>query len=344
MGKNKGYLRLDGRGSIIQKSDKGGGVLSPPLFKLRRNFMRELSFTVPNEYDGIRLKSFLRGYCSVSSRLMVKLKREPMGIMNNGLHVIATDTLKSGDVIRLLMPDDDKQIEPADLPLQIVYEDKDLLIVDKSANMPMYPCPGHDCDSLANAVAAYYLKQNEKLAFRPVYRLDKDTSGLVVLTKNAYCAACLAGKLQKEYTAICEGELWGNGTIDRPIGLKEGHRIQREVTPNGEMAITKWQALCSGDHHTLLSLELKTGRTHQIRVHLSSLGHPLAGDDMYGGSLCSIGRQALHCGSVSFIHPVTMQGMSFTCNPPCDMQELLIACGMKKCTKTVYRNTPNAYN
>jgi len=306
--------------------------------------MRELFFTVPNEYDGVRLKSFLRSYCSVSSRLMVKLKREPMGIMNNGMHVIATDTLKSGDVIQLLIPDDDKQIKPADLPLRIVYEDSDLLIIDKSANMPMYPCPGHDCDILANAVAAYYLKQNEKLAFRPLYRLDKDTSVLVVLAKNAYCAAYLAGKLQKEYTAICEGELLGNGTINRPIGLKEGHRIQRAVTPNGERAITKWQALCSSYRHTLLSLELKTGRTHQIRVHMSSLGHPLAGDDMYGGSLCLIDRQALHCGNVSFIHPVTMKAMSFTCNPPCDMQKLLIKCDMEKCTKTVCRNTLNVYN
>ncbi len=297
--------------------------------------MRELSFTVPNEYGGIRLKSFLRGYCSVSSRLMIKLKREPMGITNNGQHAIVTDTLKAGDIVRLLMPDDLKQAEPVSLPLTVVYEDRDILIVDKPANMPMYPTPGHDYDSLANAVAAYYMNQNEKLAFRPVYRLDKDTTGLVVLAKNSYCASRLSGRLQKEYTAICEGELSGSGIINDPIGIKAGHRIQREVTPNGESAITNWQSLCGGNHHTLVLLQLKTGRTHQIRVHLSHLGHPLAGDDMYGGSLLLIDRQALHCGSVSFVHPVTMQNLYFTCDLPADMKNLLIVCGMQKCTKTV---------
>lgn len=290
--------------------------------------MRQINFTVPNGYDGISLKSFLRGYCSVSSRLLVKLKRVPMGITRNGLRAIASDILKSGDVIGLFMPDDDKQMEPADFPLQIIHEDSDLLIADKPADMPMYPCPGHDCDSLANAVAAYFISKNENLAFRPVYRLDKDTSGLVAIAKNAYCAARLAGSFEKKYTAICEGELCGNGLIDLPIGLKDGSRIQREVTPNGKAAVTKWQALLSKGGHTLLILELETGRTHQIRVHLSQMGYPLAGDDMYGGSVVLINRQALHCGEVSFIHPVTLKRLSFVSELPADMQKLLSDCGM----------------
>jgi 23S rRNA pseudouridine1911/1915/1917 synthase len=302
----------------------------PPLlsFHLRGDFMRQLSFTVPKEYDGIRLKSFLRGYCGVSSRLLVKLKREPMGITKNGFHTIVTVPLQAGDIIGLLMPDDDKQIEPVQLPLQIVYEDSDLLIADKPADMPMYPCPGHDCDSLANAVASYYLSNNEKLAFRPVYRLDKNTSGLVVLTKNAYCAARLAGSIQKTYMAICEGKLSGSGIIDRPIGLKEGSKIQREVTPEGKSAVTEWKAVFCNGEHTYLTLVLKTGRTHQIRVHLSSIGYPLAGDDMYGGSTGEIGRQALHCGQISFLHPVTMQNLRFDCDLPQDMQKLLLECSV----------------
>ena len=291
--------------------------------------MRELAFPVPLEYDGVRLKSFLRGYCGLSSRLMIKLKRQPMGITNNGLHAIVTDTLNTSDVVRILIPDDEKQLEPINLPLSVIYEDCDILVVDKPANMPMYPTPGHDSDSLANAVAAYFLNSAQKLAFRPVYRLDKDTTGLVVLAKNSYAAARLSGSIQKEYIAVCEGKLSGNGVIREPIGLKEGHRIQREVTSDGKDAITKWTAICSANRHSMVALELETGRTHQIRVHLAYLGYPLAGDDIYGGSLSLIARQALHCGKICFIHPVTALKMKFTCDLPSDMQNLLHVCNMK---------------
>lgn len=291
--------------------------------------MRELVFPVPADYGGIRLKSFLRGYCRLSARLMIKLKREPRGITNNGLHAIVTDILKTGDVVRLLMPDDEKQLEPVHMPLSVTYEDDDILIVNKPAEMPMYPTPGHDNDSLANAAAAYFLEHGKKIAFRPVYRLDKDTTGLVVLAKNPYSAARLAGSIQKEYTAVCEGELSGSGVIDEPIGLKEGHGIQRSVTLQGERAVTRWQVLCSGGSHTLVALKLETGRMHQIRVHLSHLGHPLAGDDMYGGGCGLIARQALHCGKVQFIHPVTNSEMSFYSELPEDMKKLLHVCNLK---------------
>lgn len=291
--------------------------------------MRELAFPVPREYDGIRMKSFLRGYCGLSARLLAKLKRQPMGITKNGLHAIATDILQAGDTVRIFMRDDEKQPEPVNLPLSVVFEDPDVLVVNKPANMPMYPTPGHDRDSLANAVAAYYLGSGQKIAFRPVYRLDKDTSGLVLLAKNPFAAACLAGSIEKEYFAVCEGELLGSGEIDEPIGLKEGHRIQREVNSGGEKAFTKWKSLCVSSNHSFVVLELETGRTHQIRVHLSHIGHPLAGDDMYGGSLDFIERQALHCGKISFVHPVTKQKMKFLCGLPEDMEKLLEDCHME---------------
>ncbi|NLG92111.1 MAG: RluA family pseudouridine synthase [Clostridiales bacterium] len=292
--------------------------------------MRELSFTVPIEYDGISVKSFLRGYCGISARLMVRLKREPMGITKNGLNVIVTQTVSAGDVVRIRMPDDSKQPEPEDRPLSVVYEDEDLLIIDKPANMPMYPAPGHDRDSLANAVAAYHLRRNERLAFRPVYRLDKDTTGLVVLAKNPYCAARLAGNIEKEYMAICEGEFSGSGTIDEPIALKEGHAIQRTVTPCGESAVTHWRVLCTGRGHTFVSFRIETGRTHQIRVHMSHFGHPLAGDDLYGGHLEFLSRQALHCTNIHFVHPVSGKDRRFTCALPNDMKKLLELSGMVK--------------
>ena len=295
--------------------------------------MRELSFSVPDGYDGIRLKNFLRSYCGLSSRLMIKLKREPMGITNNGLHAVVTDKLNVGDVVRLLIPDDKKQLEPVCLPLSVIYEDIDILILNKPSNMPMYPSPGHDCDSLANAVAAYYKERSEKIAFRPIYRLDKDTTGLVVLAKNPYMAARLANSIQKEYIAICEGELSGSGVIDSPIGLKVGHGIQREVTPNGEKSVTRWRVLCSGDQYSLVSLELETGRTHQIRVHFSNFGHPLAGDDFYGGSHELIDRQALHCGKIRFFHPLANQELSFFIDMPMDMKKLLDVCNIKNAQK-----------
>jgi len=323
---------LDGR-SKINKSVKGGGRYAVVFVCHEEVFMRELAFPVPAEYDGIRLKSFLRGYCGISSRLMIRLKREPMGITVDGLHAIVTDTLKSGTVVRLLMPDDEKQLEPVNLPISVIYEDDDVLILDKPANMPMYPTPGHDSDSLANAVSAFFLEHDEKIAFRPVYRLDKDTTGLVVLAKNPYAAARLAHSVKKEYFAVCEGELSGFGVIDSPIGLKEGHRIQRAVTPQGEKAVTKWRALGSANQHSFVALDLVTGRTHQIRVHMSNSGHPLAGDDMYGGSLTLIARQALHCGSVCFTHPFTNKELCFISELPNDMKILLNICGIKNIQK-----------
>ncbi len=288
--------------------------------------MRELVFPVPAEYDGIRLKNYLRGYCGVSARLMTRLKRQPLGITNNGLHAIATDALKAGDLVKLRMPDDEKQIEPIPYPLSVLYEDDDLLVVNKPADMPMYPTPGHDRDSLANAVSAYYLKSGRKIGFRPVYRLDKDTTGLVVLAKNSFAAAYLAGSVKKVYYAICEGELSGSGVINQPIGIKEGCRIQRTVSEQGESAVTNWRTMGSSKGHSLLALELETGRTHQIRVHLSHLGHPLAGDDMYGGSREQIARQALHCGKACFCHPVTKKDIQIICDFPSDMLDMLREC------------------
>lgn len=291
--------------------------------------MRKLEFLVPENYDGIQMKNFLRGYCGLSARLFGKLKRQPMGITRNGLHAIATDILHAGDTVRIFMPDDTKQLEPVNLPLNVIFEDEDVLVVNKPADMPMYPAPGHDRDSLANAVAAYYLNSSQQIAFRPVYRLDKDTSGLVLLAKNPFAAASLAGSIEKDYFAVCEGELYGCGEIDSPIARKEGHAIQREVNPGGERAHTKWKSLCVSQNHSLVVLELETGRTHQIRVHLSYIGHPLAGDDMYGGSIDFITRQALHCGKIRFLHPVTKQNMEFTCGFPNDMKKLLEDCHME---------------
>ncbi|QAT49679.1 RluA family pseudouridine synthase [Caproiciproducens sp. NJN-50] len=297
--------------------------------------MRELRFTVPSCFQGSRLKSFLREYCGISTRLLAKLKREPMGIAVNGRHAIATDRLQKGDLICLRLPQDEKIPESENLPFPVVFEDQDLLVVNKPAGMPMYPCPGHDRDSLSNAYSNYCAVRGEPSSFRPVYRLDRDTTGLVVLAKHSYAASALAGNVRKTYLAVCEGILRDSGKIEQPIGMKEGSRIQRTVRPDGRYALTRWRSLSAGNGLSLLALRLKTGRTHQIRVHLSNCGHPLAGDDFYGGSLSLIRRQALHCAEIRFVHPVTKQKIRFVQRLPEDMEKLFLFMQQSVCKENI---------
>ena len=235
--------------------------------------MRALTFTVPKEWEQSKLKVFLRGYCNLSARLLTQQKRVKMGLTINGEHGRANDLLKTGDVVCVNLPDIEKDIEAVPLPLSIVYEDDDIIVINKDWSMPIYPTAGHDRDSLANAV--------------------------------------------------CEGVLKGEGTIDVPIRLKEGYTIQREVAKDGQRAVTHWKVVGGTNHHTLLQIRLETGRTHQIRVHFSHIGHPLAGDDMYGGHLNGIGRQALCCSKVLFVHPVTGHRIELTCPPQDDMMALV---------------------
>lgn len=285
--------------------------------------MRELQFQVAPCFEGIRLKSFLHGPCGVSARLLVRLKREPMGITVNGRHAVVTDCLHRGDSVLLSLPADEKIPQGKELPFPVVLEDQDLLIVNKPAGMPMYPCPGHDCDSLSNAFSYACSIRGEAYSFRPIYRLDRDTTGLVLLAKHSYAAARLAGNVRKTYLAVCEGTLPGSGEIERPIGIKEGSRLQRAVRPDGEYALTRWRTLFTGNGLSFLALRLKTGRTHQIRIHLSDCGHPLSGDDFYGGSLSLVRRQALHCAEIRFLHPVTHRELRIVQNLPDDMRKLL---------------------
>lgn len=286
------------------------------------NNLRKLEFFVPAQYEGVKLKGFLRGYCGLSARQTAKLKRQPNGITRNGQHCIAPDILHSGDKICILFPNDEKIPTPVPLPIHVVFEDEDILVVNKPFSMPMYPSPGHDRDSLANAVAFYQTKTGSFFSYRPVYRLDKDTTGLVLLAKNQFAASRLAGNVKKTYLAVCEGSLSGSGIINRPIGLKPGHTIQRAVVPDGENAVTQWRSVISEKAHSLIAVHLKTGRTHQIRVHFSDCGHPLAGDDMYGGNLSCINRQALHCAEIRFIHPVTRKAIRLQCSLPQDIQNI----------------------
>lgn len=246
-----------------------------------------------------------------------------MGITANGAHIRTVDILHSGDVVALNIPDDAKPAQAVELPLDIAYEDDDLAILEKPSNMAVHPTHNHQGDTLANAFAAHTAANGCAATFRPINRLDRDTTGLVVVCKHSHSANQLHGHLNKVYYAVCEGELSGCGTIDAPIRRVEGGGIRREVGEGGQRCVTHWQALSSADGLTLLRIILETGRTHQIRCHFACfMGMPLAGDDMYGGRRELIGRQALHCGQVEFVHPETGEPMCIRSPLPPDMAAL----------------------
>lgn len=258
---------------------------------------------MPEEYAGASVKTFLRQCRGVSGRLLSQCKKTENGLLKNGRPVWAAEATAAGDVISLAVDRGHNCMEPEKLPVSVVWEDAYFLVLDKPAGMPVHPCPGHDKGTLCNFVSFYQKEKGEDWAFRPLNRLDKDTSGLVIGAKDPYSAAAVK-TVKKTYFGICEGSLIGKGVVDGPIRLKAGHGIQREIGQGGKPAVTHWEALASGGGHTLLSLELDTGRTHQIRVHLSGIGHPLAGDDFYGGGRNFLSRQALHCAKAEWTHPV----------------------------------------
>ena len=239
-------------------------------------------FVVGENFEGINVQSFLRKHCSVSARLLSRLKRTENGITRNGEHVRSIDILHSGDVVEISFPQDDINITPVEMPLDIVYEDSEIIVINKPPYMPVHPVHDHQLDTLANAVIFYSRQKGENYAFRAVNRLDRDTSGLVLIAKTGYAHTYLAKHTEKLYTAY------------KAVKYMYGH--------------------------TLLELSLETGRTHQIRTHLSSIGHPLAGDDMYGGSLEFFQRQCLHCSRLISEHPITHEKLTLN-KPPEDWFE-----------------------
>ena len=281
-------------------------------------------FTVPVEYDGALLKAFLRTGCGVSSHLLSVLKLEQDGILLNSANVTVRATVHSGDIVTINMPQEEYSVVPQNGLLDIIYEDNGIIIFNKPAGLTVHPVREYVDNTLANFSAGYALSKGEKYAFRALNRLDKDTSGCVICAKNLFYAYALKNTVKKVYFAICEGKLSGDGVIDAPIALKEGSIIQREVNfEAGKRAITHYSAVSSANDHTLVRLELETGRTHQIRVHMAHIGYPLAGDDMYGGATDMIPRQALHCKEISFVHPLTGQNIHIDAPFPKDMERLI---------------------
>lgn len=270
--------------------------------------------------EGITLERFLRKN-GISRRVIIALKRVPMGMTRNGELCRSVDVLHTGDRICLHIPETEGcRPEPnRELIIPSVYEDEDIIIFDKPAGVPVHQSCGHYGDSLANAFAARF----PDATFRAVNRLDKDTSGLCLAAKSRIGANISSGDISKVYYAVCCGRVSEPLRIDMPIGREDGSTIKRAVRDDGQRAVTNAYPLAGNKRYTLLRVIIETGRTHQIRVHMSFMGHPLAGDGLYGGDCSDIGRQALHCGEMELIHPVSGKKIIAASPFPEDMENLV---------------------
>ena len=289
---------------------------------------RTFDYIIEPQYQNVTISTYLKevGY---PHAVLVHLKKTTQGILLNGKWEYVNTRLSTGDLltIHLIEEESSKQIPPIYHPLNIVYEDEDILVINKPANMPVHPSFKHYENTLANAVCYYYENQGIPYTFRCVNRLDKNTSGLTILAKHMLSSAILseqvaARQIHREYLAIVQGETPLKGTIDAPIGRKDASTIERQIDyEKGEHAVTHYTQLETKNGYTLLSLKLETGRTHQIRVHMSSVGYPLIGDFLYNETSQEMDRQALHSHKLCFTHPITKESLEFTAPIPADMQD-----------------------
>lgn len=292
----------------------------------------EITYTI--EENNKTIKQILKERLFISDRLLTFLKKNSLILYNNekitNLNTFAR--LNSTVTVDLNFEEDNNNIVPIKMDLKIIYEDEALLIIDKPAGIPVHPSILHYTNSLSNGVKYYFDSINLKKKIRPVNRLDRNTSGIVIFAKNQYIQECLIHQMQtkefkKTYLAVVEGHLKKlNGTIDAPITRKENSIIERCVAENGEKSITHYKVLKQNfeKNYDIVECLLETGRTHQIRVHLSYIGHPLIGDTLYGNNSKYISRQALHAYKVEFIHPITNKLTQFTSDLPKDFVSFII--------------------
>ena len=298
---------------------------------------RIIHYQIPNSYEGHKISEFLRNQ-GISTKSIIRLKSDVENVLLNDEPGFINRILKKDDRLTLCVKEleSSKKIPPVDLPLSIIYEDEDILIVNKPANMPIHPSMNNYENTLGNAVAYYYMKKREPFLYRCINRLDRDTTGLTILAKHYLSCGILydemeSREIKRTYYAIVENRtvfdapyahrLLQTGTIDLPLGRRPDSAIERMVDiKNGDKAITHYRVLATNDGLSLLELQLDTGRTHQIRVHMQAIGHPLIGDFLYNSKDTHMKRQALHAGKLSFRHPITKEILSFTAPVPQDMQ------------------------
>lgn len=294
-----------------------------------------MTFTITKEYSGKTVLSFLKSKLKISSSALSALKRDPIGIMANGEHVTVRYILKEGDLISVneidLPEDGNEAILPVDLPLNVIFENDDILLIDKPPHMPTHPSHGHTDDTLANAVAFIYRKRDIPFVFRPIGRLDRNTSGISLIAKHSIAASYMyyarqKNLLGKKYLAILEGRVESDGefhTIETHMKRQTESIIVRCVSQGDDeqafVAITKWRLLYANDQVSVVEAIPITGRTHQLRVHFAHLGHPILGDDVYGSESEIIDRHALHASLLSLPIPYSEEITDFISPPPKDM-------------------------
>lgn len=281
--------------------------------------MREITFEIKSEYDSTQIKTFLKDF-GVSAALLAKLKQTENGITKNGVFAKSIETINTGDILKIKIEPKGKMPTPCKMDINIAYEDEDIIVLNKPAFLPVHESRNHIGDTLSNFVAYHC---NEDTAFRAVYRLDRDTSGLVLVAKHELAASKLAGKIKKDYYAVVGGIIKNNGTVNAPIARCGDSIIKRKVDKNGESAITNYYPISEKNGNTLIKFNLVTGRTHQIRVHMEHIGHSLLGDSLYGGDCSIITRQALHCKDIYFTHPITNEEIHISSEYPKDILEVI---------------------
>lgn len=300
--------------------------------------MAKLKYEVVEEDNGLPIKNIIRSRFKFSSRLMGKLKRQNL-VYKNGDITPGWHTVKPGDIISIDFPEEKSDFPPEDIPLEIVYEDDDLLVINKQYGITVHPTKGCPSHTLANGIMHHMLETDQSFKIRFINRLDTDTSGLLLVGKNSYIQNEITKQMRvktidKNYIAVVNGIVEKDEfLIDKPIGRPSPDKIRRSVLSEesggypSQTEVKVLERIYSekfNSQFTIVELHLLTGRTHQIRVHMSSIGHILVGDSLYGDThLDLINRQALHAYRLSLTHPITKERLDLRSNLPDDIQNLI---------------------
>ena len=285
--------------------------------------MRIYKYTVNEKYNRKKIFQFLKENEEYSTQIIKRLKTTENGILLNDKPAKTIDKIQNGDVITVKLVDETNTALCSLKKAEVVFEDLDYVIFNKPKDMPIHQSFMHFNDTLANVFQKYYTDKNENFIFRPINRIDRNTSGLVLIAKNPHSANMVKKTVKKKYFAVIKSGLTPeNGTIDLPIAREDDSIITRKVDESVDRAITNYKTILTKNGFSLLEVQMETGRTHQIRVHLSHKGYPLIGDDLYGGDCTLLQQHALHCGEISFFHFIENEDVVFSADIGLEVMEL----------------------
>lgn len=290
------------------------------------------TYIVDKENDGIKLGVYLRNRLMMSRNGLVKVKKSGT-LKVNGCKAHTDVIIKTGDKVEFEFPDRNSgNLLPEFIPLDIVFEDDYFIVINKEAGIPTHPSGCHYMGTLANGLMYHWMEKGKNITIRPVNRLDKNTSGLVIFAKSSHVQQLMSrqdfkSNSVKKYLAVVQGVFEADsGTIDAPIARERLHSMRRVVRNDGAEAVTHYKVIERYEDYSLLEIMPETGRTHQIRVHMAQLGHPLLGDELYGGSQEKIKRHALHAYRIEMLHPIENRMLDFSAELPSDMKKLIKKC------------------